>query len=87
MTDDGQTRSIRCEEQTTDRQTRDVRCPFFLVHSQHEIHCEAYEERCRSIMRYRLVEDKKTHMKLYCCTNYQYCEHYVGLMNLKYGED
>jgi hypothetical protein len=38
-------------------------------------------------MRYRCAENKDEHMKTYCCCRYDYCEHYIGLMQQKYEED
>ena len=67
--------------------TRDVLCPFFLAHGVREIHCEAYEDRCRCVMRYRVPANKDEHMRIYCCGNYKYCEHYLGLMRHKYDEE
>lgn len=67
--------------------TRDVLCPFFLAHGLREIHCEAYEDACRTIMRYRCAENKAEHMRIYCCARYAYCEHYRALMREKYDEE
>ncbi len=72
---------------STTQGTEDILCPFFLAHGVREIHCEAYEEQCRSIMRYRCSENKREHMKTYCKGRYAYCEHYRGLMREKYDEE
>lgn len=62
-------------------------CPFFLAHSPHEIHCEAYEEECRCVMRFRCSESKAWHKDTYCDGAYKMCEHYIGLMEYKYGDE
>ena len=81
---EGHKQLVRC---STTSGTRDVRCPFFLAHSGREIHCEAYEDLCRTIMRYRCPENKDEHFRIYCCGRYTYCEHYRALMREKYEED
>lgn len=72
---------------STTQGTEGILCPFFLAHGVREIHCEAYEEQCRSIMRYRCAENKRAHMHTYCQDRYNYCEHYRGLMREKYDEE
>lgn len=85
MTETGQ--GMSTERCSSTSRTRDVLCPFFIAHGRREIHCEAYDDACRNVMRYRCAENKDEHMKTYCCCRYDYCEHYIGLMQQKYEED
>lgn len=64
-----------------------ITCPFFLAHSAHEIHCEAFVDDARLINRYQRACDKKRQLRIFCSENFKSCEIYRALMRDKYGEE
>ena len=64
-----------------------ITCPFFLAHSAHEIHCEAFVDDARTITRFRQACDKARQLRIFCSARYTCCELYRALMRDKYGEE
>ena len=68
------------------QQARDILCPFFRSHNKTELYCEGFADPMTCIMAFRTPAAKSEQQRIYCQQHYKYCEHYISLMMLKYGE-
>ena len=68
------------------QQARDILCPFFRSHNKCEIYCEGFADQMTCIMAFRAPDAKLEQQRIYCQQHYKYCEHYIALMLLKYGQ-